>query len=45
MNFFCKKKDYDEYVANMQLSEDDMFCLNAAEALQVARMLFFVTDI
>jgi hypothetical protein len=45
MNFFCKKSEYDEWVTKMGLSEDDIFCLNAPEALQVAKMLFSVTDI
>lgn len=45
MNFFCKKDEYDEWVAKMDLSEDNIFCLNAPEALQVAKMLFTASDI
>lgn len=44
MNFFCTKNEYDEWVAKMKISEEDIFCLNAPEALQVAKMLFSVTD-
>ncbi|MBU0965663.1 MAG: alkylmercury lyase family protein [Proteobacteria bacterium] len=39
MNFFCTKKHYEEWVAKMQVSQKH-FCLTAAEALQVAQMLF-----
>jgi hypothetical protein len=42
MNFFCTKNHYDEWVNNMNLSEDDIFCLSAREALDVAYMIFNV---
>lgn len=45
MNFFCTKKDYDEWVANMGVDTSEIFCLNAEEALSVSKMLFSVTDI
>ncbi|MBU5436531.1 alkylmercury lyase family protein [Tissierella sp. MSJ-40] len=45
MNFFCTKKEYDTWVAKMQLNEFDIFCLNVEEALRVSEMLFSVTDI
>lgn len=45
MNFFCTKSHYDEWVKEMELDEDDIFCLKPDEALQVAKMLFSVEDI
>ena len=45
MNFFCKKNEYDLYVNEMELSEEDIFCLDVNEALYVAKMIFSVTDI
>lgn len=45
MNFFCTKNEYDEWVEKMSLSEDDIFCLNIKEALQVSKMLFTASDI
>lgn len=45
MNFFCTKNEYDEWVEKMSLSEDDIFCLNAIEALEVAKMLFTASDL
>jgi hypothetical protein len=42
MNFFCTKKHYDEWVAAMKLDPADIFCLDAREALAVARMIFSV---
>lgn len=44
MNFFCKEKEYSMWVAEMQLNESDIFCLNAEESLMVSKMLFSVTD-
>ena len=45
MNFFCTKNHYDLWVAEMNLDESDIFCLNPEEAIYVAEMLFSVTDI
>lgn len=45
MNFFCKKNEYDIYVDEMELKEEDIFCLDIQESLYVAKMLFSVTDI
>lgn len=45
MNFFCTKKDYDEWVEKMNIDRSEIYCLNIFEALSVAKMLFNVTDI
>lgn len=45
MNFFCTEKHYNEWVDRMEICKDTIFCLNGEEALQVAKMLFNVTDI
>jgi hypothetical protein len=39
MNFFCTKKHYEEWLAKMNVSQRH-FCLPAAEALEIAKMLF-----
>jgi len=39
MNFFCRKKHYEQWLAQMQVSQKH-FCLTAAQALKVAQMLF-----
>ena len=44
MNFFCTKKDYDAWTAQMEINEDDVFCLEAKEALVVAKMLFGLSE-
>jgi len=40
MNFFCTKKHYESWVKRMRVNRDEIFCLDAQEALVVARMLF-----
>lgn len=45
MNFFCTKKEYDTWVVKMGLDESDIFCLDLIEGMEVAKMLFNVTDI
>ncbi len=45
MNFFCREKEYNLWVDNMGLNRDEIFCLNAEEAIRVSKMLFSVTDI
>jgi len=40
MNFFCTKEHYEQWVAARGVSHDEIFCLDAQEALIVARMLF-----
>ena len=40
MNFFCTKKHYDEWTTKRRLDTDEIFCLDADEALMVAEMLF-----
>lgn len=40
MNFFCTKKHYDEWTGKMGVNENEVFCLDAQEALAVAKMLF-----
>jgi len=39
MNFFCRKKHYEQWLAQRQVTLKH-FCLTAAQALQVAQMLF-----
>ena len=39
MNFFCTKKHYEEWLEKMQVTQLH-FRLTAAEALEVAQMLF-----
>lgn len=45
MNFFCTKKEYDEWTSEMKLDQSNIFCLNVEEAIQVAKMLFNVVEI
>ena len=45
MNFFCKKDHYDQWVEDLNISKDDIFCLSVDEAWHVSKMLFSVTDI
>ena len=40
MNFFCKKKHYDQWTSEMGVPNDQIFCLEAQEAIWVSRMLF-----
>lgn len=40
MNFFCTKEHYDEWTTNMGVDKDQIFCLQAEEAIWVSRMLF-----
>jgi len=42
MNFFCTKNHYDLWSAYNGINEDEVFCLDAYEALIVAEMLFSV---
>ena len=42
MNFFCTKKHYDGWFSKNEVDEEIAFCLDAAEALTVARMIFRV---
>jgi hypothetical protein len=44
MNFFCTKKHYDAWTSKKNVDREIAFCLDAAEALAVARMLFRVDD-
>jgi hypothetical protein len=44
MNFFCTKKHYEVWSSKKNVDEEIAFCLDAAEALAVARMLFRVDD-
>lgn len=45
MNFFCREKEYNTWVENMELDKSKIFCLNVKEAIKVSKMLFSVTDI
>ncbi len=45
MNFFCKEKEYNVWIEEMELDKSEIFCLNANEAIKVSKMLFSVTDI
>jgi len=40
MNFFCTKEHLQEYQCKMNLSAADIFSLDAAAGLRVARQLF-----
>ena len=40
MNFFCTKKHYDSWTKSRKVNEEEVFCLNVYEALEVAHMLF-----
>jgi len=42
MNFFCTEKHYDDWTRKQGVDESEVFCLDAHEALLVARMLFRV---
>lgn len=42
MNFFCKKNHYDEWTKKMKVNEEEIFCLEAREAIHVSKMLFRV---
>jgi len=44
MNFFCTKKHHDAWASKKNVDEKIAFCLDAAEALAVARMLFRMDD-
>jgi hypothetical protein len=44
MNFFCTKKHHDAWSSKKNVNHETAFCLDAAEALAVARMLFRVDD-
>jgi hypothetical protein len=44
MNFFCTEKHYDEWTSKRGVDESKVFCLDAREALLVARMLFRVDE-
>ncbi len=45
MNFFWTENDYNRWVEKMEISKDEIFCLNIKEALQVSKMLFTASDI
>ncbi|MCE5336263.1 MAG: hypothetical protein LLG06_16920 [Desulfobacteraceae bacterium] len=40
MNFFCTKEHWDSWTGKMKVNLQEVFCLDAREALQVAEMLF-----
>ncbi|MEQ8175972.1 MAG: hypothetical protein ABRQ26_13010 [Syntrophomonadaceae bacterium] len=40
MNFFCTKNQYQEWAAQTGVNPETVFCLDADEALMVAKMLF-----
>lgn len=42
MNFFCMKKHYDQWTSKRNVNEEEVFCLDAREAMFVAEMLFSV---
>jgi hypothetical protein len=42
MNFFCTKKHYDQWAVENSINHDEVFCLDAYEALVVAKMLFSI---
>lgn len=42
MNFFCTEKHYQDRTNKRGVDESTVFCLDAQEALVVARMLFRV---
>ena len=44
MNFFCNEENYNNWIAKNDTSGEKIFCLNAEEALEVAKMIFSVTD-
>jgi hypothetical protein len=44
MNFFCTKKHYDAWSSKKKVDEEIAFCLDAAQALAAARMIFRVDD-
>jgi hypothetical protein len=44
MNFFCTKKHHDAWSSKKNVNEEIAFCLDASEALAVARMLFRIDD-
>ena len=44
MNFFCTKKHHDAWSSKKNVNQETVFCLDAAEALAVARMLFRIDD-
>lgn len=44
MNFFCKKKHYDQWVEAGNINKENIFCLNAHDGLTVAEMIFNVDD-
>jgi len=44
MNFFCTKKHYDQWTSNRGVNEEDVFCLDAREAMIVAGMLFTMEE-
>lgn len=42
MNFFCTEKHYTDWMGKRGADEANVFCLDAHEALFVARMIFRV---
>ena len=44
MNFFCTKKHYDGWISKKNVDQEIAFCLDASEALVVARMIFRVDE-
>jgi len=42
-SIFCKKIHYNKWAATRSVNTDEVFCLDAHEALIVARMLFKLT--
>lgn len=40
MNFFCMKEHWDSWTSKKNVNLQEVFCLDAREALQVAEMLF-----
>jgi len=43
MNFFCTKEHLEKWAAARGVNLDEVFCLDAREALIVAKMLFALT--
>jgi hypothetical protein len=42
MNFFCTEKHYLDWTSKRSVDEANVFCLDAHEAMLVARMIFWV---
>ena len=44
MNFFWNEENYENWVDKNDVSNEKIFCLNAEESLEVAKMIFSLTD-